>query len=282
MPERTSSSTPSTKLGLFAIESKFKVDDMASRAYDDVVDGADDSGIDIVHINEDINIVVIAQTYNSNNAGRSDAKSNKVALMAQGLTRLLNEPIERIPIALKSSAESLRKLICSDKIDSIFIWYVHNALGSANVKKELITLGEQTKSLLEQLKQNNNVDIITEEIDISELDKLYSGLTVAIELTNEFKLQVPIGLEIKQDRWKAYTTAVPGTWLYEIYKKYPDKLFSSNVREYLGSKRSSKNINKSIQNTSRQDSSNFLIYNNGITALVNNFKVNKKNKLRWN
>ena len=46
------------------------------------------------------------------------------------------------------------------------------------------------------------------------------------------------------------------------------KLFSANVRDYLGSKSSDSNINNGIKKTAEREPENFWAYNNGLTILV--------------
>lgn len=52
------------------------------------------------------------------------------------------------------------------------------------------------------------------------------------------------------------------------------------MRDYLGIiKSSDKNINKSIQETAQKDPNHFWVFNNGITALVHDFKIKNDNIL---
>ena len=73
-------------------------------------------------------------------------------------------------------------------------------------------------------------------------------------------------------------TSIPLNFLYEIYEKYHDSLFSANVREYLGSRRLSSNINTGIKNSVEKSPADFLIYNNGITFLTNKYSYDSSKK----
>ena len=57
-----------------------------------------------------------------------------------------------------------------------------------------------------------------------------------------------------------------------MYVKYGRELFCANVRDYLGSRRSDKNINHNMKLTAQTAPERFWVYNNGITALVNDFE----------
>ena len=65
---------------------------------------------------------------------------------------------------------------------------------------------------------------------------------------------------------------MPASWLWNIFQEHKSNLFSANVRDYLGSRRTDKNINEGIKETTKIDAGHLLIYNNGITALVNKFE----------
>jgi AIPR protein len=83
---------------------------------------------------------------------------------------------------------------------------------------------------------------------------------------------VPGGFEVKRDKWKALTTAVPGTWLREIWLDHQSDLMSPNVRDYLGIVRSERNINNGIKTTASDSPEEFWIYNNGLTILVHEYE----------
>jgi hypothetical protein len=57
------------------------------------------------------------------------------------------------------------------------------------------------------------------------------------------------------------------------------RLFSANVRDYLGARRSDSNINNGIMLTAKSEPENFWAYNNGITVLVNDFSLGQNSKL---
>lgn len=68
-----------------------------------------------------------------------------------------------------------------------------------------------------------------------------------------------------------YVTAVSAKWLQQKYATYKDDIFSGNPRTYLGSGKKKNKINLGIMETIDQQPGNFWAYNNGITALVNDY-----------
>lgn len=61
--------------------------------------------------------------------------------------------------------------------------------------------------------------------------------------------------------------------LYQLYRKYQTKIFSANIRDYLGSRASDSNINNGIKNTVENDAGNFWVYNNGLTIITHSYDV---------
>jgi hypothetical protein len=68
---------------------------------------------------------------------------------------------------------------------------------------------------------------------------------------------------------------VPVAWIRELFTRHKARLFSANVRNYLGSRRSDSNINHGIKSTAESEPDNFWVYNNGITAVVNRLEPPK-------
>ena len=50
-------------------------------------------------------------------------------------------------------------------------------------------------------------------------------------------IDIESGFTISGDAWRAYVTAIPAKVLYTLYNKHKTKLFSANVRDYLGGDR---------------------------------------------
>lgn len=111
-----------------------------------------------------------------------------------------------------------------------------------------------------------------------EIESLYTKAERTIIVTDTFEVQVPDVTEHKENDWSSISTYVPGEWLAKLYKKYETDLFSANLRGYLGSRSSDKNINNGIKKTAAEEPANFLVYNNGITSLVLNYEYGRKTK----
>lgn len=123
-------------LGIFAINLRFNLDDVQTIASEALVGGGDDKKCDVLYVDKERQIAVIAQCYMSTKA-RQAAPSNKASDLNTAITWLLSTPIERLPEGLKGRADELRNAINSAEVRQFYIWYVHNLPCSQNVRDEL-------------------------------------------------------------------------------------------------------------------------------------------------
>lgn len=118
--------------------------------------------------------------------------------------------------------------------------------------------------------------MFAKEVGADEIESLYTKAERTIIVTDTFVVQVPDVIEHKESGWSSISTFVPGKWLADLYNQYETDLFSANLRGYLGSRSSDKNINNGIKKTANDEPQNFLVYNNGITSLVLDYEYSRK------
>ena len=256
---------------LYSLQIKYGIEDIIGEAATALVDGSDDKKTDIVYIDTERREAVIGQGFFSNK-DRDSAPSNKASDLNTSITWLLTRKIEEIPERIQSAAIELRKRIEDNEIDTITLWYSHNLPQSENVKQELKSAENTLDSLLRTHYPEASVDAFSLEVGLETLENWYIGLTTPILITEEVELKDVSGFQIVEDKWDAYSTIIPAKKLKELYKQYGTDLFSANVRDYLGSRKSDSNINNGIKDSAENDPQNFYVFNNGVTALVNDFK----------
>lgn len=267
---------------LFAVELKYGIEDIDTLASESLTEGTDDKKTDLLYIDKERGIALIAQSYFNRSIRRRSAKANKASDLNTAISWLLNAPLEKIPSDLKSHADELRQVIKDRDINSLQIWYVHNLIESVNVKKELETVEYTAKTALSANYPASNVTIQAIEVGITTLEEWYRSLSVPILITDEYQFDILGGYPISGDNWEAFVTVIKGEWLYDQFVTHGTKLFSANVREYLGSRDKDDNINSGIKQSACTEPKNFWVYNNGITALVNDFKYMSNGKLKIN
>ncbi|TZF89631.1 AIPR family protein [Cognatilysobacter lacus] len=257
-------------IGLFALALRFSVDDIHSVAAESVTDGSDDKKCDLIYIDRDEGVAVVAQCYCSSKQ-KQGAPANKASDLNTAVAWLMQRPIKELPKRLRSAAKELRSAISDGSIKRFEAWYVHNLPETQNVQDELATVTQTAKSVIAALHSASKVEISSLEIGNARLDDWYQETLSPILVNDEIKIEVESGFTIDTANWKSYVTAIPARVLHRLYKSHGTQLFSANVRDYLGSRKSDANINNGIKQTVQTAPENFWVFNNGITILTHSF-----------
>ncbi len=98
-------------------------------------------------------------------------------------------------------------------------------------------------------------------------------IDIDIDFTTEYKYKIPyIKMESTEYQYQCILAMFPAKLLYRLYERWNTKLLLSNVRYYLGTKKTSRNTtNAGMIETLENENQMFLAYNNGITALASGF-----------
>lgn len=259
-------------IGIFAINIRFNLDDFVTVATESLVGGGDDKKCDVLYIDKERQIAVVAQCYVSSKP-RLAAPANKASDLNTAVSWLISTDLAELPEGLRSRADELRTSVVAGEVKQVYIWYVHNLPGSKNVENELRTVETTARIALSKLAPAQDVNIFAEEIFDNKLEKWYTQAERTIIVTDTFKTVISDAVEIDQPDWKSLLTVVKGSFMSDLYKRYKTDLFSANLRAYLGSRQSDSNINNGIKTSAEDEAGNFYVYNNGITAIVLDYKV---------
>ncbi|GAA0035686.1 AIPR family protein [Brevibacterium metallidurans] len=261
-------------IGLFAVDQKFGIDDVRSAAAESITGGGDDKKLDIIYVDLSRSLLVVAQCFESP-VKKSSAPANKASDLNTAVAWLLSADLESVPDGIRSRVQEVRDALDAGSIRDFHLWYVHNAPESKNAASE-VSNAEKTASRL--LSKRGTVQVLGAQVGAETLERWYLGSRRAIKVNDQFELRVSDAIEASTDRWSAVTTLVSGTWLYNLFAEHKEDLFSANVRDYLGSRRSDANINNGIKETAKSEPSDFAVYNNGVTALVLDYKLGPRSK----
>jgi hypothetical protein len=264
-------------IGVFAINLRFNLDDIQTIVSEAITGGGDDKKCDVVYVDKEREIAVVAQCYISKRR-KDAAPANKASDLNAALTWLLSTDLDQLPEVLKGRADELRAAIDAGEIKQFYIWYVHNLPCSKNVHDELRAVENTARAALTRYPSGQDINIFAEGICDSQLDRLYTQAERTVIVTDEMTLTVPDAIEIKEEDWTSVVTTVRGSWLHDLYHRYKTDLFSANLRGYLGSRESDSNINNGIKTTAHEQPKHFYVYNNGITALVLKYELGKRTK----
>lgn len=264
-------------IALFALQLKFSIEDIQTVASESLTGGGDDKKCDLLYLDTEQQLAVIAQAYISKK-NKSSAPANKAADLNTAVGWLLSREIQDLPQALRGRAVELREAIKDGSVKQVHIWYVHNLPQSKNVQDELRTVSHTARSALESSFSIKDIPIFSEEIGAKRISELYDEAERTINVVDKISIVSSDAFEVAGDKWRALMTTVTGAWLHDLYKRYHVNLFSANVRDYLGSRASDSNINNGIKQSAEKAPGDFWVYNNGITALVNDYTLGNKTR----
>lgn len=262
---------------LYALEMRYEIPDIIAVANEALTDGGDDKKCDLIYIDSEMGIAVVAQAYMKQVVNEGDlASSNKASDLNTAAAWIFSREPEEVPERIRSQVAALQEAIAADQITNIYFWYVHNLNESNNpvVKDELSSTESNARAAVATLYPESHVEIHAIEVGNETLENWYMAANkqIVIEDTMVVDTQKK-GFELSGDKWRAYVTAVSATWLKAQYDEFGDDLFSGNPRTFLGSGKKKYKINLGIIETMNDEPGNFWAYNNGLTALVNNYEI---------
>lgn len=262
---------------LYALQLKFEISDIISVASDALTDGGNDKKCDLIYVDQDHGIAIIAQGYMKQSPQEGDlAPGNKASDLNAAATWVFAQNPDAVPEQIREQVRLLQSSIENNTVSTIYFWYVHNLNERNNpqVKEELLAMQASARVLLKTLFPQNEVELFALEVGNETIEKWYNAVSKQITVTDSLDVNTSKdGFELHANKWKAYITAVSAKWLKQQYEKYADDLFSGNPRTYLGSGKKKNKINLGIKETIDKQPDNFWAYNNGITALVNSYKI---------
>lgn len=256
---------------LFVAQLKLGFDDVDTFASNCLTDGNNDKKCDLVAVAVDTQRVILAQGYMSKTAPGA-APANKASDLNTGVSWLLKGDLEQLPETLLGAAQEVRDALNSGDIRELQLWYVHNCIESKNVGVELEQAAKTADSILKRDFPGIDIDVSAMEVGRNTLEEEYARIQAPILVSDEYTFDVPGGFEIVAEDWRAFSTAVDVADLRKLWTTHNTKLMSPNIRDYLGVVRSNGNINFGIKETAKRQPTNFAIFNNGITVLVNEYQ----------
>ena len=252
-------------LPLFAVGLHLGIEDLATFATDSLTDSPNDKKADIIYVNEAEGIACIAQGTTLADWGKPEAPANKACDLNTAVAWLLVKPIDQIPEVIRGQASLLRDGLSQGTITRLIFAYAHNAFESQNVSRELQT----TRELVRGLDVSQQWDVEAVELGLKRIEALHLTSLGSIQVTDE--IQLPATQHIKETGhgWNAYVISINGATLFDLYEVHDKALFSANLRDFLGARRTARNVNNTMKMTAESDPGVFYIFNNGITIVCN-------------
>lgn len=265
---------PGNSIALFAAELILGIEDAETFAADALTDNGNDKKCDLIAVDRDRALIIVAQAYATLKPedNRGEAPAGKTTDLNTAVSWLLSGETSNLPDVLKDAFVEARDALKEGEISELQIWSVHNCNSSKNVERELQQTCLTADSLLKRHFSNAQVSVTSQEIGIAEINDLYRRATLPIVVEDNLEFSVNGGFEISGDGWQSFNTAIRLDELRTHWKTFGKNLLSPNIRDYLGVRKSEKNINYGIKNSAQNNAEEFFIYNNGITAIVHSFE----------
>jgi len=221
-----------------------------------VTDGFDDNGIDAIYFDKQSrNLWIVQSKFIESGTGGID--NGDIEKFAKGVKKLIDGDFSRFNKKVKSKQDEILEALddASVKIQILFA-YTGKELSSHN-----------NASINDLLSEQNDTEEILFFTDFN-IDKAYKGLETGIG-------NAPINEDILISNWghieepfKSYYGQITGSDLGLLWEKYGRKLFTENIRNFLGNS----SVNDEILKTIKSEPANFIYFNNGITILCDNIK----------
>ncbi len=259
-------------LPIFALALHLDVEDMGTFAIDSLTDHPADKKADIIYINEADGVACVAQGYTGKDWGRQEAPANKASDLNTAAAWLLQTPITKVPDAIRAHAALLRDGLTKKTISKVIFAYAHNALECHNVETEL----QAVRHLLTGLDLLKGVEVEVVELGLRRIEALYLTSLGSIQVTEEMDLPGSEVIAEEGPGWRAFVLSLNGAILHDLYDKHKNALFSANLRDFLGARKVSGNVNNRIKATAEDHPGNFFVLNNGVTVVTKRAELDVK------
>lgn len=221
-----------------------------------ITDGFDDNGIDAIYYDRSAKILWLVQSKFIDN-GTGGIDNGDVEKFAKGVKKLIDADFSRFNKKINDRKDEILEAL-DDSTVKIQILFAYTG-------KQLST--HNWNSINDLLEEQNDPEEVLFFTDFN-IDKVYKGLETGIGVT-------PINEDITISNWghieepfKSYYGQITGSDLGLLWEKYGRRLFTENIRNFLGAS----TVNDEITKTIKTEPDNFIYFNNGITILCDSIK----------
>lgn len=205
---------------LYALQLRFDIEDIVAVASEALTDGHNDKKCDLIYVDRESGVAVVAQAYNRNNPKGEDlAPANKASDLNTAAAWIMNDDRSAIPQQIRDAVIDLQEALKTGEISSLYFWYVHNLdeKNNPDVQTEMNTLQVSAQRLVDSFCQEFPVKVIAIEVGNSTIEKWYATSSRRITVEDDFEVTINGGgFEIHGEKWKAFVTAVDGKWLRKL------------------------------------------------------------------
>lgn len=221
-----------------------------------ITDGYDDNGIDAICYDKQArNLWLVQSKFIESGIGGID--NGEIEKFAKGVKKLIDCDFSRFNSKVNAKRDEILEALddASVKIQILFS-YTGKELSAHN-----------KASINDLLEEQNDPEEVLLFTDFN-IDKIYKGLETGVG-------NASINEDIMLSSWghidepyKSYYGQITGIDLGILWEKYGRRLFTENIRSFLGTS----TVNDEIVKTIKTEPNNFIYFNNGITVLCSSIK----------
>lgn len=265
---------------LFTMGLKFNTMDYEKLHRDNVTDREKDKKVDFFNFSRESGEVSIVQSYQSEDWNKTNPPLKKASDLNAAVNWLLEANIDDIPEeSVKPQAIELRDALEEGSVSLVEIMMVHNLAANADVRSELKVVERALQRKLNKWQGPGGLAIRASAIEVSfntAVDWFNSSYST-IAILDEIVLSSVIEPQpVKAEEWTAIVVSLKGEEIVGLAQQYGDKLYVANVRDFLGVRSSTRNINRQIEKSAKESPSNFWVFNNGITLITRKYEAEGK------
>lgn len=222
-----------------------------------ITDGGDDGGIDCIYVSEKHKRLVLGQSKFSPNVAKG-VDLSEFNRFRDGVKDVVNQNWTSVNKGLHKHKSAVQNLLTDIDAEVVMV-FAHT---SAQELSDHIAASRDT--FLEEMNR------FEQFMDFKQftLDK---AALVARKRARPENINVQVMLKswgLRKEPYKAVYGAVPAEDIVRIYNEFGSRLFSENLR--FGIEKSE--VNDGIRQTAKTDPQNFWYFNNGITAICEDFR----------
>jgi len=242
---------------------KVALDIDEDEAFDALVEGPNEKGMDVFWTDHQNKRVFIAQCKYSPRSSHRPKEKDVTNLLACTNWLVAPQDLEREGRPeIVSAAREYRDAMAQEF--STQLWFVYCGVRDENVDKVIRVYNSNPEN-----EQHNRSAV---HCDLGLVDSIYEEWRGEGKRIPTASIAPGVGaFELSGSFGKALVTSLPGPQLAFLYQQFKDQLFARNVRGWLGARKGS--VNAAILDTLENDREcgNFWAYNNGITIVCDDY-----------
>lgn len=229
-------------------------EDIAAKS---ITDGVNDNGIDAVLFDRTTKILWLVQS-KWKKKGTGEPESGDTFKFCDGIRKIIENDFDSFNSKIKKKQDDIEEALndYTVKIHLILAYTGSDKLSTHN--------SDAINRLLKDINDDSEELISFETFTLSKAHKALAGLSEGRPINSEITIEHVEKIDMP---YKMVYGIVNGSVFAHLWDKYKNKLFSENIRGFLGDSV----VNEDMQDTILRCPENFLYYNNGITLLCDSF-----------